>query len=253
MRKMSFVTKLLGSVLLTALMVPSLTFASAQIKAGQSINPKSNWDNTFSIAARDPKTGALAAAVSTARYGVGNRVPFVEYNVGVVNTQANTNIMLAKDAFKLLRKGATAKEALQQVLNKDPEKETRQLAILDAKGGAAAFTGTKPDNYKNHIIGKDCIVAGNILVGPETLSSMLQTFESTSGTLGDRVMAALEAAQKAGGDRRGKLSAAIIVAYAPESPYSYVKNINLRVDNSTNPVGDLRIVYEEYKKAFKIK
>ena len=217
-------------------------------------NPKTNWDNTFSIVARDPATGALAAAVSTARYGVGNRVPFVEFNVGAVATQANTNIMLAKDALRLMRGGATAFEAMQQVLADDPDRDTRQLSVIDAKGGYAAFTGTQPSDFKNHLYGKDCVVAGNILVGPETLIAMVNAFEATSGSLGDRVMAAMEAGQKAGGDKRGKISAAIIVAYeSPDSPYAYSKNIDLRVDGSKDPVADLRIIYDAYKAAFKIK
>ena len=217
-------------------------------------NPQSDWDNTFSIVARDPNNGALAAAVSTARFGVGNRVPFVVYNVGAVATQANTNVMLAKDALRLLQNGASASQALESVLEKDADRETRQLSILDAKGGYAAYTGSKPDEFKNHLYGKDCIVAGNILVGPETLIAMVDAFEATTGALGDRVMAAMEAGQKAGGDKRGKISAAIIVAYvSPDSPYSYSKNIDLRVDGSKDPVADLRKIYDAYKAAFKIK
>lgn len=219
-----------------------------------SANSAGNWDNTFSIVARDPETGAVAAAVSTARYGVGNRVPFVEFGVGAVATQANTNIMLAKNALQLMRGGASASEALAEVLSTDSDRESRQLSVLDVKGGYAAFTGTKPDDFKNHLYGKDCIVAGNILVGPETLIAMVDAFEATSGSLGDRVMAAMEAGQKAGGDRRGKISAAILVAYeSANSPYAYAKNIDLRVDGSKNPVADLRVVYDAYKAAFKIK
>lgn len=244
--KTAFLVKILLLLLMLALAVPCSANASS--------NPKTDWDNTFSIVARDPATGALAAAVSTARYGVGNRVPFVEFNVGAVATQANTNIMLAKGALRLMRGGATASEAMQQVLADDPERDSRQLSVLDAKGGVAAFTGTKPDDFKNHLYGKDCIVAGNILIGPETLTAMVDAFESTSGSLGDRVMAAMEAGQKAGGDKRGKISAAIVVAYeSSESPYAYAKNIDLRVDGSKDPVADLRVIYEAYKAAFKIK
>lgn len=221
--------------------------------ASASSRPQADWDNTFSIVARDPETGALAAAVSTARYAVGNRVPFVEYNVGAVATQANTNVMLAKQALELMKGGAVASEAMREVLANDPQRDERQLSIMDAKGGQAAFTGTKPDDFKNHLYGKNCIVAGNILVGPETLVAMVDAFEATTGTLADRVMATMEAGQKAGGDRRGKISAAMVVVNEPPGPYAYSKNIDLRVDGSKNPVEDLRVIYEAYKAAFKIK
>ena len=212
-----------------------------------------NRDNTFSIVARDPETGALAAAATTARFAVGNRVPFVDYNVGAVTTQADTNVMLAIEALDLLRAGSSAAEAAETVLENDPQRDDRQFSVLDAKGGQAAFTGTKLDDFKGHLFGKNCIVAGNILVGPETLATMVDVFESTAGSLGDRVMAAMEAGQKAGGDRRGKVSAAIIVAYVPPSPYAYTQNIDLRVDSSKDPVADLRILYTAYKAAFQIK
>ena len=213
----------------------------------------SNRDNTFSIVARDPETGALAAAVATARFAVGNRVPFVEYHVGAVTTQADTNVMLAKEALNLLRAGSSAAEAMETVLKNDPQRDDRQISVLDARGGQAAFTGTNPDDYKGHLFGENCIVAGNILVGPQTLAAMVEAFDTTAGSLGDRVMAAMEAGQKAGGDRRGKISAAMVVAYVPPSPYAYSKNIDLRVDSSKDPVADLRILYNNYKAAFKIK
>ena len=210
------------------------------------------WDNTFSIVARDPVTGALGAAVSTARLAVGNRVIHVEHNVGAIATQANTNPLLAKEALQRLQNGVTAKDALDAVLQADEKRDERQLSIIDAKGNVAAFTGTKPDDYKNHIVGKDFIVAGNILVGKETLEAMASAFDALKGTLADRVMAALEAGQQAGGDRRGKISAAIVVVNQAPSSTGYAKNIDLRIDSSKDPVAELRVLYDAYKVAFKI-
>jgi uncharacterized Ntn-hydrolase superfamily protein len=203
------------------------------------------WDHTFSIVAIDPDTGHLGVAVSTARLAVGNRVPFVKAKVGAVATQANTNPTLAYEALLFLEMGKTAQEALDAALGSDAGREERQLTIIDAKGNKAAFTGTKPDDYKGHIIGKNCVVAGNILVGPETLSAMVEAFDRTEGHLSDRIMAAMEAGQKAGGDKRGKISAAILVATEGLHPY-----VNLRVDNSTDPVAELRKLYDAYKAAF---
>jgi len=207
--------------------------------------PSSDWDSTFSIVALDPDTGHLGVAVSTARLAVGNRVPYVKARVGAVATQANTNPMLAYEALLLLEMGKSAQDALNAALSSDPGREERQLTVIDAKGNKAAFTGTKPNDYKGHIIGKNCVVAGNILVGPETLSAMVEAFDKTQGSLGDRIMAAMEAGQKAGGDKRGKISAAILVATDSLHPY-----LNLRVDDSADPVAELRKLYDAYKKAF---
>ena len=211
-----------------------------------------DWDNTFSIVARDPATGALGAAVSTARLAVGNRVLLVEHGVGAVASQANTNPMLAKDAMQRLRDGATAKDALDAALQADAGREERQLSVIAAGGSQAAHTGAKPDDYKGHLIGRDVVVAGNILVGKETLEAMVAAFESTPGPLADRVMTALEAGQKAGGDRRGKVSAAIVVVNQAPSANAYAKNIDLRIDSSKDPVAELRVLFDAYKAAFKI-
>ena len=126
-------------------------------------------------------------------------------------------------------------------------------AVVVAKGTQAAFTGTKPDDFKGHIIGKDVVVAGNILVGRETLEAMVAAFENTPGPLADRVMTALEAGQKAGADRRGKISAAIVVLNEAPSTNGYARNIDLRIDNSKDPVAELRTLFDAYKTAFKIK
>jgi uncharacterized Ntn-hydrolase superfamily protein len=206
---------------------------------------KANWDSTFSIVALDPDTGALGVAVSTARLAVGNRVPFAKAKVGAVATQANTNPTLGYEALRLLEQGKTAQEALEAVLAADPGREERQLSVIDAKGNRAGFTGSKPDDYKAHILGKNCVAAGNILTGRETLTALVETFEGAKGTLGDRIMAAMEAGQKAGGDKRGRISAAMLVVTEGGHPY-----INLRIDKSTDPVAELRVLYDAYKAAF---
>lgn len=218
----------------------------------QSLCLKAKGDNTFSIVARDSQTGALGAAVSTARMAVGNRVPFVEYGVGAVATQANTNMALAYDALRLLREGLDAKTALDSVLASDSDREERQVTIIDSKGNQAAFTGSKTQEYTGDVIGTNCVAAGNMLVGAQTLQAMVQAFEAAEGFLGDRLMAALEAGEKAGGDKRGKVSAAIIVETTGHEPYAYSKNINLRIDQSDRPVAELRKLYDAYKAAFSI-
>jgi len=236
MRRRLFLGLVLGSILCWS---SGLTFAQA------ASSEKATWDSTFSIVALDPDTGAFGVAVSTARLAVGNRVPFAKAKVGAVATQANTNPMLGYEALRLLEQGKTAQEALEAVLAADPGREERQLSVIDAKGNTAGFTGSKPDDYKGHILGKNCVAAGNILVGRETLAALVETFESTKGTLGDRIMAAMEAGQKAGGDKRGRISAAMLVVTDELHPY-----INLRIDKSADPVAELRVLYDAYKAAF---
>ena len=236
--------------LLVALLIPLAVAAHA---AEEPASGREAWDNTFSIVARDPATGAVGAAVSTARLAVGNRVLQVEFGVGAVASQANTNPMLARDSLDRLRQGATAQQALDAALQADERRDERQLSVISATGTQAVFTGTRPDDYKGHLVGKDMIVAGNILVDRETLEAMAAAFETTTGTLADRVMAALEAGQKAGGDRRGKISAAIVVMNEAPGTSGYARNIDLRIDSSKDPVGDLRVLFDAYKAAFKIK
>ena len=236
--------------LLVALLIPLAVAAHA---AEDTASTREAWDNTFSIVARDPATGAVGAAVSTARLAVGNRVLQVEFGVGAVASQANTNPMLARDSLDRLRQGATAQQALDAALQADERRDERQLSVISATGTQAVFTGPKPDDYKGHLVGKDMIVAGNILVGRETLEAMAAAFETTTGTLADRVMAALEAGQRAGGDRRGKISAAIVVMNEAPGTSGYARNIDLRIDSSKDPVGDLRVLFDAYKAAFKIK
>jgi uncharacterized Ntn-hydrolase superfamily protein len=221
--------------------------------AADSQEDRSQWDNTFSLVARDPVTGAVGGAVSTARLAVGNRVLNAEFGVGAVASQANTNPKLARDALDRMRHADTAQEALEAALRGDDKYQDRQVSVISATGSRAAFTGSGPEDFKGHVIGKDVVVAGNILVGRETLDAMVSTFESTQGPLADRIMAALEAGQKAGGDRRGKVSAAILVLNEAPGTNSYARNIDLRVDTSKDPVADLRTLFDAYKTAFKIK
>lgn len=213
---------------------PSISCGADGVAAGQ--------DHTFSVVGFDPATGALGVAVATARLAVGNRVPFVEYGVGAIATQANTHVALGYDGLRELRAGKTAQAALAAILSRDTGKETRQVSMIDAKGNGAAFTGEQAEECKGHIVGKYCIAAGNMLAAENTLAEMVDAFSMHSGSLADKLMAALEAGQRAGGDKRGKISAALSVVVDHGHPY-----LDLRVDRSSDPVADLRILYEEYK------
>jgi len=203
---------------------------------------------TFSIVARCPKTLALGVCVSTAAPAVGSVVPHVEAKVGAIATQAQTNILYGINGLKLLKMGFSPKTALEAMLKEDPEREKRQVAIIDKNGRTAAFTGKETLEWKGHLIGENYVVAGNILAGAQVIKAMAQTFENSKGNLAERLLKALEAGQKAGGDKRGKASAALLVADKPPLPTRPL--IDLRVDKHPNPVAELRRIWEDLKSHF---
>ena len=194
---------------------------------------------TFSIVARCPKTLALGVAVASASIAVGNRVPHIKAGVGAVATQAKTNVNYGIEGLKLLEMGFSPKEALEALLEKDPEREERQIIMIDAKGRVAAFTGKMTIEWSGHIIGKDYAVAGNLLVSREVIEAMAMAFEkSEDKTLAERLLRALEAGQHAGGDRRGRTSAALKIQ-------GDNLHVDLRVDFDSDPVKKLRRIYEQ--------
>ena len=190
---------------------------------------------TFSIIARCPKTLALGVATASASIAVGNRVPHVKAGVGAIATQAKTNIKYGIEGLKLLEMGFSPKKTLETLLEKDSEREERQVIIIDIDGRIAAFTGKKAAEWKGHIIGRNYAVAGNMLVGEKVIEAMAKAFEKSKGeTLAEGLLRALEAGQRAGGDKRGKTSAALKVCD------NEGLRINLRVDLNPNPIEELR-------------
>jgi len=204
---------------------------------------------TFSMVARCPRTLELGVCVSTAVPAVGNRVPHVEAGVGAIATQAHTNILYGIEGLRLLKGGLSPQTALDAMLKTDPDKEFRQVVIIDTLGRTAAFTGRETQDWKGHWTGKDYAVAGNLLTGGEVIEAMAQTFEGSEGWLAERLMKALEAGQEAGGDRRGRVSAALLVAGQRQTETCPV--LDLRVDEHQKPVTELRRAFEVYKKRVK--
>jgi uncharacterized Ntn-hydrolase superfamily protein len=203
---------------------------------------------TFSIVARCPKTKTLGVCVSTAVPAVGSVVPHVKAEVGAIATQGFTNVLYGTNGLKLLEMGFSPETALEAMLKEDVEREKRQVTFIDINGRTAAFTGKETPEWKGHLIGKDYVVAGNCLVGPQVVEAMAQTFEAASGNLAERLLKALEAGQGAGGDKRGKASAAILVVNTKPSPTR--PSIDLRIDSHPNPVAELRKVWEDFKRTF---
>lgn len=200
---------------------------------------------TFSMVARSPETRSLGVCVSTARPAVGNRVPHVEAGVGAIATQANTNITYGINGLKLLGRGFSPQSALDAMLEEDPDRESRQVVIIDKDGRTAAFTGKETIGWRGHLVGKNFVAAGNMLTGSSVIEAMAQAFENSGREdLPERLMKALEAGQSVGGDKRGKVSAALLVASKEQKakrPF-----LDLRIDEHGDPVGELRRIFSAY-------
>jgi len=203
---------------------------------------------TFSIVARCPKTLTLGVCVSTAVPAVGSVVPHVEAEVGAIVTQGQTSVLYGINGLKLLKMEFSPQTALDAMLKEDSKREKRQVAIIDKDGRTAAFTGKETLEWKGHLVGEGYVVAGNALVGAQVIEAMAQTFENSKDDLAERLLKALEAGQEAGGDRRGKASAALFVV--DKKPLPTRPFVDLRVDEHPNPVAELRRVWEDFKKLF---
>ncbi len=201
---------------------------------------------TFSIVARCPRTLALGVCVSTAIPAVGSAVPHVEAKVGAIATQGQTSVLYGINGLKLLKMGFSPQTALDAMLREDSKREKRQVAIIDRDGRTAAFTGKETLEWKGHLVREDCVVAGNALAGAQVVEAMAQTFENFRDHLAERLLKALEAGQEAGGDRRGRASAALLVV--DKQPSLTRPFIDLRVDEHPDPVAELRRVWEAFKK-----
>jgi uncharacterized Ntn-hydrolase superfamily protein len=200
--------------------------------------------NTFSIVAYDATSGMLGVAISTRVPAVGAVCPFARAGVGAISTQAWTNPLLGVDGLDLLEQGNSAEVTLQKLLDADPDPEMRQVIAVDKEGRSAAHTGSEADPWKGHRTGDGYAVAGNMLVGEETITAMAEAFEASADEpLSERLLRALESGQAAGGDKRGRQSAALFVVKSESYPY-----LDLRVDEHPDPVAELRRVYEVAKR-----
>lgn len=197
---------------------------------------------TFSIIARDPETGHFGVAVSTAVPCVGAMVPHVKPGVGAIATQSFTNVRLGADGLKLLELGLTAEAALTSLLAQDDEASRRQVAGIDVDHAPFVYSGDGCVDWYGSREGEHYSVQGNMLVGEDTIVSMSQAFESSKGFLGERLIQALEAGQAAGGDKRGRESAALLVA--PLLPQDSTTKLDIRVDQHDNPVAETRRIFD---------
>lgn len=196
--------------------------------------------HTYSIAARDPETGQLGVGVQSHYFAAGLAVPWLERGVGAVATQAFVDISYGKLGLALMRAGKSAEQALAALVAADPESDVRQVAMVDNKGRVAVHTGKRCIAYAGHVVGEGFSVQGNLLANADVYKEMAKAYREAEGDFGERLLRALEAAQKAGGDVRGKQSAGLVIVPGPDDPLESENIVNLRVDDNKNPLIELR-------------
>src|SRR5688572_13555432 len=197
--------------------------------------------HTYSIVARDPNTGELGVAVQSHWFSVGPIVAWAEAGVGAVATQSFVDPSYGKNGLDLMRAGKSAPETLKELLAKDEGREVRQVAMIDAQGRVDAWTGKNDIQAAGHIVGTNFSVQANLMLNDKVWPAMAQAFQNTKGDLADRMLAALDAAQAAGGDIRGRQSAALIVVTGKPTGQAWKdRTFDLRVDDSPEPLRELR-------------
>ena len=212
---------------------------------------------TYSIVARDAGTGEMGVATQSQAFAVGSSVPFALPGHGVIATQSMAEPMYGSIGLDLLQGGFTAQEVLTALSSVDPQPQRRQVAVLSVTGDLAAYTGASCVDHAGHLIGDSCVALANMASSPAVWLAMVERFESSSGPLAERLLSALQAAEDAGGDFRGRRSAAIMVIRPSTTgrPWHDMA-VDLRVDDSTDPVAALgellttRARYQDVVRAF---
>ncbi len=204
---------------------------------------------TFSIVAYDRETGDLGVAVQSRFLGVGSVVPWAKAGVGAVATQAWANVSFGPEGLAMLEAGKDAAAAVAALTAADAGRDRRQVGIVDAKGRAAAYTGSGCLDWAGHRTGEGFTVQGNILAGKGVVDAMADAFVAAKGELADRLVEALAAGQRAGGDKRGMQSAALLVV---RKNGGYGGNndryIDLRVEDHAEPIAEMKRLLDLYKR-----
>ncbi len=228
-------------LLLLLVLLPFAAASGQQSRSNQIPEIPQRPVHTFSIVARDPVTGELGVAVQSHWFSVGSIVPWAEAGVGAIATQSFVDPSYGKLGLELMRAGKTGPEALKALLAGDAGRDVRQVAMIDARGNVDAWTGKNDIPAAGQIVGRNYSVQANLMLNEKVWPAMSQAFEKTKGDLADRMLAALDAAQAAGGDIRGRQSAAIIVVTGKPTGQSWKdRTFDLRVDDSAEPLIELR-------------
>jgi len=246
-------------VLLAALFATATLYLPAALRAavpaggGQEIGDP--WFGTFSIIAFDPATNELGVGVQSRAFGAGAAVPYAKPGVGAVATQASANRQYGPKAIALLEQGLSPAEVVKRITDEDPGRDTRQVAVIDTKGRSAVYTGKRVidrnsdpkdlvhlGGYAGHVTGDNFSAQGNTLASAAVVEAMANAYRAGKGSMAERLMDALDAAQSKGGDTRGMQSAGILVVRPldPKSESTVERIVDIRVDDSPEPFKELR-------------
>ena len=248
-------------LVMTVVMFTAFVHNPLQSQTPRVANDYTDPPSTFSILGYDPQTQEIGAAVQSRVFSVGNGVLWAEAGVGAVATQAIVDVSYGPQGLALLRQNMAPKDIIQKILDADTDpgyrgqawpKAGRQLAVINAKGEVAAYTGPKADDWKGDKQGKFCTAQGNILAGPDVVANMVKAFEESEtrpdgrrNHISLRLVAALEAGQAAGGDKRGQQSAALIVVKKDAGVWLHNDVVlRLQVDDNAEPIRELRRLVE---------
>ena len=222
----------------SAVLLP-LALAAIRPAAGQDAPPR-RPAHTYSIVAVDSATRQIGVAVQSHWFSVGSAVAWAEPGVGAVATQSFIEPAYGPRGLALMRSGVPGPAALAALLRADPDSQVRQLAMIDASGRVAAHTGSRDIPAAGHLVGHGYSVQANLMRNERVWPAMARAFETTGGDLADRLLATLDAAEAAGGDIRGRQSAALVVVSGDRTANPWERVFDLRVEDHPDPLGELR-------------
>src|SRR5688500_20005206 len=238
-------------IVLFVLLATAPCFAQSSQSIPQETTGPDPWFSTFSIIAFDPATKEFGVGVQSRAFGAGAAVPYIETGVGAVATQASANRQYGPKAMALLKQGLTPAEVVKRITDEDPGRDTRQVAVIDAQGRSAVYTGRRViernsdpkdlvhlGGYAGHVSGQNFSAQGNTLASEEVVKAMAAAYQNGKGPLAERLMDALDAGQAKGGDMRGMQSAGILVVRAlpPNSDSTDERLVAIRVADHERPV-----------------
>ena len=228
-----------------------LNYAFLILSTNSSIETQFPPISTFSIVARDTRTGELGVAVQSKFIAVGSVVPYAKAGVGAIASQAWGNPRYGPIGLELLAAGKSSDQVVKWLTSADPNQNYRQIAVLGLDGNASIFTGKRCNDWAGGKTGPEYAVQGNILKGPEVIDAMGKAFEESKGTLSERLISALWAGQIAGGDKRGKQSSALLVVREGWGYGGLTDRFrDLRVDDHPSPIQELERIYYIHRKIF---
>lgn len=218
-----------------------ITFCFSETNFSQQGFYSNQFAHTYSIVAMDPESGEMGVAVQSHWFSVGSIVAWGEAGVGVVATQSFVNPSFGPRGLALLKRGKTANQVVEALIASDEGRDVRQLAVLSVDGSAAAYTGKNCIPGAGHVVGDNYSVQANLMMNDKIWSAMSEAFENAEGSLAQRMITALEAAQNAGGDIRGKQSASILIVKGKSTGKIWEDRlIDLRVEDHSDPVKELK-------------